>query len=308
MYETRLKRLLNKGEFVVTAEIGAPHGADSNLIVERTEMVRDYCDAINVPDNARGVPTMSSTICAHYVLKTGAEPIMHLTTRDRNRISIQSELYGAYAVGIRNVLFVAGDHARYGSHPDAKVVYDLDTVSALALATKLREGIDFAGDELEGTPEFYIGATINPNVSSIEELILQTKEKQNAGAQFFQTQAIFESERLKDFMGVALDLNLKVLAGIIPLRNIEMAEFMNTQIPEITIPEDVINRLADAGKGLDEERELEEMEKEGIRIALETIERVRRIKGINGVHLMGVGWTESIVELVKSANLFPRPK
>jgi len=303
-----MKPVSNKGEFVVTAEIGAPHGADSNLIVERTEMVRDYCDAINVPDNARGVPTMSSTICAQYVLKTGAEPIMHLTTRDRNRISIQSELYGAYAVGIRNVLFVAGDHARYGSHPDAKVVYDLDTVSALALATKLREGIDFAGDELEGTPEFYIGATINPNVSSIEELILQTKEKQNAGAQFFQTQAIFESERLKDFMGVALDLNLKVLAGIIPLRNIEMAEFMNTQIPEITIPEDVINRLADAGKGLDEESGLEEMEKEGIRIALETIERVRRIKGINGVHLMGVGWTESIVELVKSANLFPRPK
>jgi len=308
MYETRLKRLLNKGDFVVTAEIGAPHGADSNLIVERTKMVRNYCDAINVPDNARGVPTMSSTICAHYVLQTGAEPIMHLTTRDRNRISIQSELYGAYAVGIRNVLFIAGDHTRYGSHPDAKVVYDLDTVSALALANKLREGVDFAGDELEGTPEFCIGATINPNVSSIEELILQTKEKQNAGAQFFQTQAIFESERLKDFMGLASDMNLKVLAGIIPLKNLEMAEFMNTQIPEITIPEDVINRLADAGKDLDEEGRLEEMEKEGIRIALETIERVRRIKGINGVHLMGVGWTESIVELVKSANLFPRPK
>lgn len=300
--------MLDKGEFVVTAEIGAPHGADYNLIVERTEMVRDYCDAINIPDNARGVPTMSSTICAHYVLQTGAEPIMHLTTRDRNRISIQSDLYGAYAVGIRNVLFVAGDHARYGSHPDAKVVYDLNTINALALATKLRDGTDFAGDELEGVPEFYIGATFNPNVSSIEEHILQTESKQNAGAQFFQTQAVFEPEKLKDFMHMASGLNLKVLVGIIPLRDVEMAEFMNTQIPEITIPEEIIERIEAAGKGLNEEAQIKEMQKEGIRIAMETLEKVRRINGINGVHLMGVGWTESIVELVKGANLFPRPE
>jgi 5,10-methylenetetrahydrofolate reductase len=300
--------LLNKGEFVVTAEIGAPHGADSNLIVERTEMVRDYCDAINIPDNARGVPTMSSTTCAHYVLQSGAEPIMHLTTRDRNRISLQSELYGAYALGIRNVLFVAGDHARYGSHPDAKVVYDLDTINALALTTKLREGTDFAGDELEGVPEFYIGATFNPNDSCLEDHVLLTEKKQKAGAQFFQTQAIFDSEKLKDFMELASDLNLKVLAGIIPLRDVEMAEFMNTQIPEITIPEEIIKRMDYVGKGPDEEARIEEMQREGLRIALETIERVRRIKGINGIHLMGVGWTESIVELAKGASLFPRPE
>ena len=300
--------MLDKGEFVVTAEIGAPHGSDSNLIVERTEMVRDYCDAINVPDNARGVPTMSSTICAHYVLQTSAEPIMHLTTRDRNRISLQSELYGAYAVGIRNVLFVSGDHVRYGSHPDAKVVYDLDTINALALASNLREGTDFAGDELEGVPEFYLGATFNPNGSSIEEHVFQTERKQEAGAQFFQTQAIFEPDRLKDFMELASGLHLKVLAGIIPLRDVEMAEFMNTQIPEITIPDEIIKRIGDAGKGLDEEAGSEEMRKEGIRVALETIEGVRRIKGINGVHLMGVGWTESIVELAQGANLLPRPE
>ena len=300
--------MLDKGEFVVTAEIGAPHGTDSNLIVERTEIVRDYCDAINIPDNARGVPTMSSTICAHYVLQSGAEPRMHLTTRDRNRISIQSELYGAYAVGIRNVLFVAGDHARYGSHPDAKVVYDLDTINALVLATNLRHGTDFAGDELEGTPEFYLGATFNPNASSLEELILQTEAKQDAGAHFFQTQAIFAPEKLKDFMGLVSDMNLKVLAGIIPLRDVEMAEFMNTQIPEITVPEELVQRIEDAGKGLNEEARIIEMENEGIRIALETLEKVRRINGINGVHLMGVGWPESVVEIAKSANLFPRPE
>jgi 5,10-methylenetetrahydrofolate reductase len=184
----------------------------------------------------------------------------------------------------------------------------LDTIDALALTTKLREGTDFAGDELEGVPEFYIGATFNQNDSSLEDHVLQTEKKQKAGAQFFQTQAIFDSEKLKDFMGLASELNLKVLAGIIPLRDVEMAEFMNTQIPEITISEEIIKRIDYAGKGLDEEARIEEMQKEGLRIALETIERVRRIKGITGVHLMSVGWTESIVELAKGANLFPRPE
>lgn len=300
--------MLEKGDFVVTAEIGAPHGADSNLLAERVEIVRDYCDAINVPDNARGVPTMSSTICAHYVMQAGAEAIMHLTTRDRNRISIQSELYGAYALGVRNVLIIAGDHAQHGSHPEAKVVYDLDTITTIELITKLGAGIDSAGDELEGVPDFYIGATFNPNTSVLEEQVLQTEKKLNAGAQFFQTQAIFEPDRLKEFMEMTSGLSLNVLAGIIPLRDVEMAEFMNSNVPEITVPDQIIKRMSDAGKGLDEEARIESMQNEGIRIALELLEEVRRIRGVNGVHLMGVGWTESVVELVKRANLFPRSR
>jgi 5,10-methylenetetrahydrofolate reductase len=300
--------LLDKGDFVVTAEIGAPHGSDFNLLIERTEMVRDYCDAINVPDNARGVPTMSCSVCAHYVLQNGAEPIMHLTTRDRNRISIQSELYGAHALGIRNILFVAGDHVRYGSHPEAKAVYDLTTIEALSLAIKLRQGFDWVGEELEGIPEFYLGATFNPNDPALEDHVLQTEKKQEAGAEFFQTQAIFEPDRLKEFIDLASGLKLKVLAGIIPLRDAEMAKFMNEQIPEIAIPDETIKRMSDAGADLDEESGIVEMRKEGIRIALETLEEVRRIKGVNGVHLMGVGWTESIGELTRGANLLPRPE
>lgn len=293
---------------MVTAEIGAPHGADYNLISERTEMVRDYCDAINVPDNARGVPTMSSSTCAHYVLQTGAEPIMHLTSRDRNRISIQSELYGAYALGIRNILIITGDHPRYGSHPEAKEVYDLNTLEIISLTTRLREGIDFAGEELEGALDFYIGAVFNPNDGDLEDHVLQTEKKRMAGAQFFQTQAVFEPEKLKDFMGLVSGLNLKVLAGIIPLRDVEMAEFMNTHIPEITVPDNIIKRMKDAGKGLDEESRIIAMKEEGIGIALETLDAVRNIKGVSGVHLMGVGWVESIVEISKRSNLFPRPR
>lgn len=269
-------------------------------------MVRNYCDAINIPDNARGVPTMSSMVCAQYVLQAGVEPILHLTTRDRNQIAFQSELYGAFALGVRNILFMSGDHVRFGSHPDAKMVNDLDTLDALSLATHLSRGVDYAGDELEGTPEFYIGATINPNDDPMEEHVDRVVKKQEAGAQFFQTQAIFETSRLKDFMSL-VDVDLKVLAGIIPLRDSEMAEFMNEYVPGIHVPDEVIKRLDEAGSGLDEEARIEMTKAEGIQIALETIEEVRKIDGINGLHLMGVGWTESIVELVKGAGLYPRP-
>jgi methylenetetrahydrofolate reductase (NADPH) len=271
-------------------------------------MVREYCDAINVPDNARGVPTMSSAICAHYVLSSGVEPIMHMTTRDRNRISIQSELYGAYALGIRNILFIAGDHAKHGTHPGAKEVYDLDTIKAIELTSNLRQGVDFAGDEIEGAPEFYIGATFNPNAQSLEEQVLLTEKKQAAGAQFFQTQAIFDPARLKDFMKLVTSLNPKVLAGIIPLRNIEMAEFMHNHVPEITIPKEIVSRMRDAGRGFDETERVEAQRNEGIQIALELLGSIRKIKGVNGVHLMGVGWTESIIELSKLGNLVPRPR
>jgi 5,10-methylenetetrahydrofolate reductase len=267
--------MLDKGDFVVTAEIGVPHGADSSIILERAGLIREYCDAINIPDNARGVPTMSSAISAHFVIQAGAEPVMHLTARDRNRISLQSELYGAHALGIRNVILISGDHPRHGTHPGAKVVYDLDTVSAIKLANMLREGTDLSGEELEGVPDFYIGATFNPNDESIEEQVLQAKKKHDAGAQFFQTQAVFDSERLKKFMRHASGLNLKVLAGIIPLRDIEMANFMKSQIPGIVIPDDIIQRIDDAGKGFDDELRIEEMKKEGIQIALEILNQVK---------------------------------
>ncbi len=270
-------------------------------------MVREFCDAINIPDNARGVPTMSSAICAQFVIQHGAEPVLHMTTRDRNQLAIQSELYGAYAIGVRNVLFIAGDHTRFGSHPHAKMVYDLDTLNVLSLTKRLSAGVDFAGEELEGTPEFYIGATINPNDGPINEIVLRTQSKRDAGAQFFQTQAIFEPARLEDFMN-QIDSDLKILAGIIPLRDSEMAEFMNEFIPGISVPDEFIKRLNDAGNGFENEARTEAMKAEGIQIALETIEIVREIDGINGLHLMGVGWTESISELVQKAGLYPRPK
>jgi methylenetetrahydrofolate reductase (NADPH) len=271
-------------------------------------MIKEFCDAINIPDNARGVPTMSCTVCSQYVLQVGAEPILHLTTRDRNQIAFQSELYGAYALGVRNLLIMAGDPTRFGTHPHAKMVNDLDTLEALALAKHLSTGVDSVGDELEGTPEFYLGATISPNDVSLENQTQRMNAKFEAGAQFFQTQAIFDSTLLKRFMA-QIDDGLKVLVGIIPLRDSEMAQFMNDYVPGIQVPDEVIGRLDTAASGHDdEEAKIQAMKSEGIQIALETIEVVREINGVNGIHLMGVGWPESIVELTKRAGLYPRPK
>ena len=249
---------------------------------------------------------MSSTVCSQFVLQAGAEPILHLTTRDRNQIAFQSELYGAYALGVRNLLIMAGDPTRFGTHPHAKMVNDLDTIEALALAKHLSTGVDSVGDELEGTPEFYLGATVNPNDTSLEDQHRRMKAKSEAGAQFFQTQAIFDPTLLKKFMA-QIDNELNVLVGIIPLRDSEMAQFMNDFVPGIQVPDEFIRRLDDAALAHDEEEaKIEAMKSEGIQIALETIEVVREIDGVDGLHLMGVGWSESIVELVNQAGLYPR--
>ncbi|TFH07971.1 MAG: methylenetetrahydrofolate reductase [Candidatus Thorarchaeota archaeon] len=308
LLDTRLKQTLDAGIFAITGEIGPPRGADHNIVIERTKLIADYCDAINITDNVRGVPTMSSMACARIVLDAGAEPIMQLSTRDRNRISIESELYGVYALGIRNILFITGDRTIMGPHSDAKMVFDIDSIQALQLSSHLMGGTNFDGEALEGTPQFFMGSTFNPYADSIEKEILRTEKKRDAGALFFQTQAIFDTDRLDSFMELVRDLKLKVLAGIIPLRGPRMARFMNTNVPGIKIPEEYINRLESAGKGLKEDAERDTMREEGLLIALEIIKSIRKIKGIDGLHLMGIGWEESIPELVKRAGLSQRPK
>ena len=308
LFDTRLKQALDAGKFAITGEIGPPRGADTNIVIERTMLIADYCDAINITDNVRGIPTMSSTACARLVLDAGGEPIMQLATRDRNRISIESELYGAFALGIRNVLFITGDRTIMGPHPDAKMVFDIDSIQALELSSHLMRGTHFDGEEIEGTPQFFMGSTFNPYAESIETEVLRTEKKKDAGAQFFQTQAIFDIERLETFMDLASGLKLKVLAGIIPLRGPKNARFMNKNIPGIKIPEEYIKRLEAAGKGLKDDAERDALREEGLVIASEIIKSIRKIKGISGLHLMGIGKKENIPELVNRAGLSQRPK
>ena len=308
LFDTRLKQTLDAGKFAITGEIGPPRGADHTFVIERTQLIADYCDGINTTDNVRGIPTMSSTACARLVLDAGGEPIMQLATRDRNRISIESELYGAYALGIRNVLFITGDRIVMGPHSNAKLVFDIDSIQALQLASHIMKGTDFAGEELEGTPQFFTGATFNPYADSIETEVRRAEQKRDAGAQFFQTQAIFDIDRFEIFMDSIRDLELKVLAGIIPLRGPKNARFMNANIPGIKIPEEYIKRLEAAGKGLKEDAERDALREEGLLLASEIIKSIRKIKGVDGLHLMGIGKKENIPELVKRAGLSQRSK
>ncbi|MDF1539409.1 MAG: methylenetetrahydrofolate reductase [Candidatus Thorarchaeota archaeon] len=307
MHQSHLEKLLHKGEFVVTGEVTAPHGTDVEILQERIRIIKDYCDAINVTDNPRGIPSLSNIACAHFVIKEGAEPVLQMTGRDRNRILFQSDLYGAYALGVRNVVFITGDTVLMGTQPLTKMVFDVDSTQALDLTRLLMEGYDLGGEELVGSPNFFLGATFNPTAQPFEIQARRIQEKINNGAKFFQTQAIYELEPFAALMEDVREMETWTLAGIIPLRTSEMAETMNNKVPGIRVPEEMVSRLRDAEDGLeDEERELASR-KVGLEIALETIEGVKRIDGVSGIHLMGIGWEESIPELVKNAGLAPRP-
>ncbi|MHA1909539.1 MAG: methylenetetrahydrofolate reductase [Candidatus Thorarchaeota archaeon] len=307
LYRSHLEKLLQEGEFVVTSEVTVPHGTDAELLRERIRILKNHCDAINVTDNPRGIPRMSNVASAHFVIQEGAEPILQMTGRDRNRIAFQSDLYGAYALGVRNVLFVTGDHVLLGNQPHTKMVFDVDSTLALDLAQVLMEGYDLSGEELVGAPDFLTGATFNPYASNMEDLKERINKKRNAGARFFQTQAIYDPAPLELLMG-ELDTDVYwVIAGIIPLRSSEMAEIMNEKVPGIQVPKELIERLRNSEDGLsDEERDLAAKEV-GLEIARETIEAVKRIKGVSGVHIMGIGWEESIPYLVRETGLNPRP-
>ncbi len=307
---TNLSTLLEDGEFVVTSEVGLPRGSDAGIVSETVAKVKDFCDAVNVPDNPMGNPSMSSTVGAHFVHQAGAEPILQMCTRDRNRIAIQSELFAAYALGIRNVLFISGDHSRHGMEKQAKCVYDINSVQALSLARSLMSGFDALGEELEGTPCFFLGSTFNPYEEPVEAHIIRTEEKLAAGAKFFQTQGVFEVPPLSGFLSRVQHLNLSVIAGVIPLQSPEMARFMNDFVPGIVVPSEMIKRLDDAAEGLEEDEEelLRATMPVGIEIALETIEEIRSIDAVRGVHIMGVGWAECVEEIVRRAGLYPRPK
>ncbi len=306
--KTHLRELLESGHFVVTAEIGPPQGSDAALVAERVEMIRNHCDAINVTDNPLGVPRMSSLACARLIIDAGVEPIMHVATRSRSEMLLQSELLGAGALGIRNLLFITGDKATTKGALQSTVVSEMDSVGGLELARTLMRGKNSTGEEIVGPPSFFLGSTFNPYTKSVDEEVRRIEQKRNAGAQFFQTQAVYGTERFREFMKKIESLNVRVLAGIVPLQGSEMAVYMNTHVPGIQISEAIIARLCDAEEGLADEELLKAARAEGLLIAAETVDEVLKLKGVDGIHIMGIGWDESILQIVERAGLYPRPK
>ena len=284
---TGLQKALESGQFVQTAEIVPPKGVDIQKVLQNARDIKDYVIAVNVNENPASVMRLNSLSLSHLLAREEIEPIFHITTRERNRLALQSELLGAYVLGIRNVLVLTGDHQSMGDHREAKPVYDLDSVQLLRLCTELMGGKDYNGHDLEGTPSFYLGAVVNPGSDLLDLQILKMRKKTLAGARCFFTQAVYDLKIFEDFMNQIADLDVKVIAGIIPLKSAKMARFMNQNIPGIAVPEALIRRMEKA----------RDRTAESIAICNELIDGCRQL--CNGVHVMPIGWYSIIPQIFK---------
>ena len=302
----RLERLLASGRFVVTAEAGPPRGADPEPVRRKAAQLKGFVDACNVTDNQRAMVRMSSLVASKILLDEGVEPVMQMTCRDRNRIAMQSDILGASALGISNLLCLSGDHQSFGDHPGAKNVFDLDSIQLIAMARKMRdEGLFESGQPIKsGVSRLLVGAVENPFGEPREIRVPRLAKKVEAGAEFIQTQSIFNVERFAEWMGQVRDRGLHervyILAGISPLKSSNMAVIMATKVPGMEVPEAILTRMAGVPK--------EEQKAEGLRIAVETIERIRDIPGVAGVHVMAIEWEDAVADIVRRAGLMPRPE
>jgi methylenetetrahydrofolate reductase (NADPH) len=303
--QSRLQKILSKGEFAVTAECGPPRGATPEVVRKKGELLKGYVDAVNVTDNQTAIVRMSSIAACAHLLQMGLEPVMQMVTRDRNRIALQSDIMGAYSLGIKNILCLSGDHQSFGSQPDALNVFDIDSMNLIrAVQTMRDQGKDMSGFELNGPPKMFIGAAANPFADPFEYRVIRLAKKIDAGADFIQTQCIYNMDRFKEWMKMARDEGLTekvhILGGVTPLKSSGMAIFMNNKVAGMDVPEPLIKRMA----GVPKEKAVEE----GINICLETIAELRDIEGVHGVHIMAIEWEEIVGQIVESAGLTPRPQ
>lgn len=289
-----LHSLLKEGKFVVTAEVAPPKGTDIAEVEEVAQLLKGRVDAANVTDQQSSVMRLGSMAVCHILKEKGLEPIFQMTCRDRNRLALQSDLLSAWVLGIENVLALTGDLPELGDHPEAKPVFDLDSVLLLQVIQKLNEGYDMAGNELKGRPGFFSGAVVNPGADTEEayELqLLKMEKKIRAGAAFFQTQAIYDAATLKRFMVRAAKFNVPILAGIIPLKSAGMARYMNKNVPGVLVPDELIDRMAAA----------EDKVQTGIEIAVDLIKQFRGL--CHGVHIMAIGWERKVPAIMDAAGL-----
>jgi methylenetetrahydrofolate reductase (NADPH) len=300
---SRLERVLRSGRFAVTAELDAPDSADPQAVYDRALVLSAVCDAINATDAAGANVHMSSVAICALLTRAGYEPVMQVSCRDQNRIAIQGNLLGAAAMGVHNVLCLTGDGVRTGDHPEAKPVFDLDSISLLRTARILRdEGRFLSGRKLEAAPRLFLGAAENPFAPPYDFRPLRLGKKVEAGADFIQTQYCFDVPRFESFMARVRDLGLHekvfILVGVGPLRSARAAEWMRSNVPGVVIPDALIERL----KGVPSNRQ----RAEGKRICVEIIQQVRRIPGVRGVHVMAYRQEELVAEIIEETGLLPR--
>jgi len=312
---SNLEKVLRAGHFAVTGELGPPTSADRAVVEGKAQYLKGVVDAVNITDNQTAVVRMSSISVAVMLMQLGLEPVVQMTARDRNRIAIQSDLLGAAALGVKNLLCLTGDHQTFGNHPGAKGVFDMDSTNMLMMMRDMRErGVFQSGDEMDVPPRFFLGAAANPFAPPFDWRPYRLAKKVQAGADFVQTQIVFNVPRFAEFMQRAGDLGLLddvyILAGVSPVKSVGAARYMATKVPGMDVPGEIVQRMADAAYGIPEEDKAARRKarrEEGIEICVEVIQRVREIPGVAGVHIMAIEWEEAVPIIAERAGLLPRP-
>ncbi len=303
--KSNIERLLEAGKFVVTSECGPPRGSDPEVIRKKGELLKGVVDAVNVTDNQTSIVRMSSLASCLILKEMGFDPIWQVVCRDRNRIAIQSDILGAAALGINNILCLSGDHQSFGDHSKAKNVYDIDSIQLIHTVKTLRDDGKFlSGEEVKGKPSLFIGAAENPFGDPFEIRAMRLGKKVKVGCDFIQTQGIYNLDKFGKWMEMVRDRGLHekcaILAGVIPLKSAGMAKHMKKNVPGMDVPDSLIERLS----GVPKEKQAEE----GIKICVEMIQQLKEIKGVRGVHIMAIEWEQKVAEIAKAAGLSPRPQ
>jgi len=302
---SNLQKIMDSGKFGVTGEIGPPRGADPDEMIKLAKELKGSADAFNLTDNQTAIVRLSSIGSAVIIMKEGMEPVVQMTCRDRNRIALQSDLLGASAIGVRNVLCLTGDHQIFGNEKSAKGVFDLDSISLLNTFRNMRDSKkQLSGEELVSAPKIFLGAAENPFGTPYEFRALRLQKKVNAGAQFIQTQAIFDMDWFERWMvevrKMGIHDRVHIMGGVLPCKSLGAARYMKNKVPGMKVPDSIITRMK-AAKDKGQEKE------EGLRICVEMIERLKTIEGVHGVHIMAVAWEEMVPYIAKEAKLLPRP-
>ncbi len=285
----KLLELFQSGKFVVTSEVGPPKGVDIEAMLEEAELLRNKVDALNVTDQQSSVMRLGSLAVCHLLKSRQLEPVFQITCRDRNRIALQSDLLSAYVLGIENVLCLTGDHISLGDHPGARPVFDLDSVSLLHAAVELQQGRDLAGQKLKGSPSFCLGAVVTPGANPLEPQLMKMEKKVRAGAQFFQTQAVYDPNKFEEFMNQVKPLNVPVMVGIVLLKSAGMARFMNKNVAGVHVPDSLIEEMDEA----------ENKAQKSIEIAARLIREMKDL--CQGVHIMPIGWEKKVPAVLEAA-------
>ncbi len=302
---SNLEKVLTAGHFAFTGELGPPRGAHAEEVRKKAVFLKGRVDSVNITDNQTAMVRMASWAASLILIQEGIEPNYQMVCRDRNRLAMQADILGACALGIRNMLCLSGDHCKFGDHPAAKGVFDIDSMQLIATVKKMRdEGKFLSGADLDGKPQIFIGAAANPFADPFEWRVHRLAKKISAGVDFIQTQCIYNMAKFREFIRQANDMGLTekayILAGVTPMKSLGMAKYMKAKVPGMDVPDEIISRL----QGVARDKQAEE----GIKIALEQIAEFKEMKGVAGVHLMAIEWEHRVPEIAERAGMLPRPQ